>query len=77
MDEERAKGVEISSDGQYVLTWSLHHIQVWELASRQLLRTPAGVDFDVYHACLSPNGRYVLATGSSMHSTTGIREAGQ
>ncbi len=61
--EQEALGVEISGDGRYLLSWGVDRILVWDFPARKLVRTLNKLDFSVYHAGFSPDGRYVLANG--------------
>ena len=51
--------------GRHLLTWtsSPGGVIVWDFKSRKRLHSLEGIDFDVYHAGFSPDGRLVLASG--------------
>src|SRR5262249_25537314 len=61
--EEDARGPEFTGDGRHLLVWGKHQFQIWDVAARTLQRRVDGVDFDIFHACFSPDGRFVLANG--------------
>ena len=64
--EDDNRGVEVSGDGSHLLTWtgSPGKVIVWDFKSRKRLHLLEGIDFSVYHAGFSPDGRLVLASGS-------------
>ena len=65
ISEQSIRGVEISSDGKWLLTWtsSPGQVIVWDFDSRKHLHTLDGIDFDVAHAGFSPNARWIFAGG--------------
>ena len=69
--EDDNRGVEVSGDGSHLLTWngSPGKVIVWDFKTRKRLHLLEGIDFSVYHAGFSPDGRLVLANGSPKPDT--------
>ena len=69
--EDDNRGVEVSGDGSHLLTWngSPGKVIVWDFKTRKCLHLLEGIDFSVYHAGFSPDGRLVLANGSPKPDT--------
>lgn len=61
--EQDNQGVEISSDGSLMLTWSKSpgQVTIWDYKSRNRLHSLDGIDFDVQYAGFSPDSKWVLA----------------
>jgi WD40 repeat protein len=64
--EDDNSGVEVSGDGSHLLTWTGRpgKVIVWDFKSRKRLHLLEGIDFDVFHAGFSPDGRLVIASGA-------------
>ncbi len=63
--EQSLRGVEISRDGTKLVSWARTpgQVSVWDLELREMLYSLGGVDFEVAHAGISPDGRWVFAGG--------------
>src|SRR5262249_22751090 len=59
---EDGRGPEFSPDGRLVLVWGREQFQLWDVKTRTA-RPAVGVDFEIFHAGFSPDGRHVLAHG--------------
>jgi WD40 repeat protein/serine/threonine protein kinase len=69
--EQGLSGAEVNADGRHLMTWSRSpgSVVVWDFKSRKRVHSLVGVDFEVYHASFSPDGRLIVASGSSNPDT--------
>ncbi|MFN7730540.1 MAG: serine/threonine-protein kinase [Pirellula sp.] len=60
--ERPCRGVGISPDGNWMLSWSRSpgNVQVWNFTTRNPSHRLEGIDFEVQHAAFSPNSQWVL-----------------
>jgi serine/threonine protein kinase/WD40 repeat protein len=70
---EAVTGLVFSEDGRRLVVWGNNQFQIWEAASKTLLQTVDGLDFEVFDVACSPDGKHVIASGKTPGSDVGTR----